>query len=77
MEKRRRAHEAREEEWKEQEKKRYEEDYDEWVPVVLNLEAGGSYLQTLIQETQKKPFCNEDFGQKCKMFKNIGNSCKN
>ena len=47
MEKRRRAHEAREEEWKEQEKKRYAEDYDEWVPVVLNLEPGGSYLQTL------------------------------
>ena len=48
----RRAHEAREEEWKEQEKKRYGEDDDGWVPVVPNMWAGGSYLQTLTQETR-------------------------
>ena len=36
----------REKKWKEQEKKRHEEDNDEWGPVVLNMEAGGSYLQT-------------------------------
>ena len=46
MEKRRRAHEARDEERKEQEKKRCEEDDDEWVPEVANVEAGGSYFQT-------------------------------
>ena len=46
IDKRRRAQEAREEEWKEQEEKRCEEDDAERVSVVLNMEAGSSYLQT-------------------------------
>ena len=46
MEKRMRTHEAREEERKEQEKKMYEEDDEDRVPVVPNMEAGGSYLRT-------------------------------
>ena len=42
-----RAREARGEESREQEKKGSEEDDDEWVPMVPNMEAGSSYLQTL------------------------------
>ena len=47
QQKRLRAREARGEELREQEKKKgSEEDDKEWVPVVPNMEAGNSYLQT-------------------------------
>ena len=39
MEKGRKAHATREEVWKEHDKKRHEEDDDEWVPGVPNMEA--------------------------------------
>ena len=46
MEKQRRTQEARGDESREQEKQGSEEDDDERVPVVPNMEAGSSYLQT-------------------------------
>ena len=41
-----RTREARGEELREQDKKGGEDEDDEWAPVVPNMEAGGSYLQT-------------------------------
>ena len=46
MDNRRRAQEALVEEWREQEKRRRDNNENKWVSVVLDMEAGISYLQT-------------------------------
>ena len=54
MEGRRRAQEARAEEERAQETSRCEEEDDERVRVVLNMEAGSSYFQSLASGDQKR-----------------------
>ena len=45
-------------------RKKYEEDDDEWVPVVLNTEAGGSYLQTTDPRDDVKKIVMDDFEER-------------